>query len=142
MSIAAILEGKGSEVVTVAVDAPVREAVDLLAGRRIGVVVVLDGGEVAGILSERDIIYCLASEGSAVLDLPASRVMTAPAVTVGPQVSVLAALSDMSKRRIRHLPVVDGGRLAGLVSIGDLVAYRIRRIEEEAEAMRAYIQSA
>ena len=142
MTIAAILERKGSEVVTVSADAPVRDAVDLLAGRRIGVVVVLDGGEVAGILSERDIIYCLASEGSAVLDLPASRVMTAPAVTVGPQVSVLAALSDMSKRRIRHLPVVDGGRLAGLVSIGDLVAYRIRRIEEEAEAMRAYIQSA
>jgi CBS domain-containing protein len=142
MTIAAIVERKGAEVVTVEADAAVREAVDLLAGRRIGAVVVLDRGEVAGILSERDILYCLASDGGAVLDLPVSRVMSAPAVTAGPDVSVLAALSDMSKRRIRHLPVVEGGRLAGLVSIGDLVAYRIRRIEEEAEAMRTYIQSA
>ena len=67
-------------------------------------------------------------------------VMSAPAITVEPNVSVLAALSEMTKRRIRHLPVVEQGRLTGLVSIGDLVAYRIRRIEEEAEAMRAYIQ--
>jgi CBS domain-containing protein len=103
---------------------------------------VTEGGAVAGMLSERDIIYCLANEAETVLDRPVASVMTSPAVTVEPRVSVLAALSDMSKRRIRHLPVVEGGRLVGIVSIGDLVAYRIRRIEEEAEAMRAYIQSA
>ena len=68
--------------------------------------------------------------------------MSAPAITVTPDVQVLAALSQMSRKRIRHLPVVEGKRLVGIVSIGDLVAYRISRIEEEAEAMRAYIQSA
>jgi CBS domain-containing protein len=76
------------------------------------------------------------------LDWPVSRVMTAPAITIEPKVSALAALSQMTRRRIRHLPVVEGERLIGFVSIGDLVAYRISQIEQEAEAMRAYIQSA
>jgi CBS domain-containing protein len=140
MTIAAILERKGPEVFSIEASAPVREAVRLLATRRIGALAVTESGAVAGILSERDIIYCLANEAETVLDRPVASVMTSPAVTVEPRVSVLAALSDMSKRRIRHLPVVEGGQLVGIVSIGDLVAYRIRRIEEEAEAMRAYIQ--
>jgi CBS domain-containing protein len=143
MTIAAIIERKGGSVVTLRSDAPVRDAVALLAEHRIGAVIVVGQEDaVAGILSERDVVRCLASEGPGVLDLPVSSVMTAPAITIEPRVSVLAALSDMSKRRIRHLPVVEGGRLAGIVSIGDLVAYRIRKIEEEAEAMRVYIQSA
>jgi CBS domain-containing protein len=140
MTVAAILEKKGASVVAVAVSAPVRDAVALLAEHRIGAVVAMDGEQVAGILSERDLVYCMAKAGAVALDLPVAQVMTAPVVTVAPAVSVLAALSDMSKRRIRHLPVVEGGRLAGLVSIGDLVAWRIARIEEEAQAMRAYIQ--
>jgi CBS domain-containing protein len=143
MTIAAILERKGGNVVTVRTDSPVRETVRLLAEHGIGAVVVVGEGEaVAGILSERDVVRCLGKAGAQVLDLPVSSVMTAPAITIEPRVSVLAALSDMSKRRIRHLPVVESGRLAGIVSIGDLVAYRIRKIEEEAEAMRIYIQSA
>jgi CBS domain-containing protein len=142
MTIAAILEGKGGEVIAVDSGATVREAVQLLAERRIGAVVVTDGERPAGMLSERDIVYCLASRGAEVLDMPVTEVMTAPPVTVESRVSALAALSNMSKRRIRHLPVVEEGALVGLVSIGDLVAYRIRRIEEEADAMRAYIQGA
>jgi CBS domain-containing protein len=142
MTIAAILERKGHEVLSLAADATVREAVALLAGRRIGAVPVTDGGRVAGIFSERDVIYNLSNHGAAVLDWPVGQVMTAPAITIEPHVPALAALSQMTKRRIRHLPVVDGGGLVGIVSIGDLVAYRINRIEEEAEAMRAYIQSA
>jgi CBS domain-containing protein len=142
MTVAAILERKGPAVVTVDSEAPVKEAVRLLAEHRIGTVVVLGEDGVAGILSERDLVYCLAKEGAAALELPVSRVMTAPVITIEPSVSVLAALSSMSKRRIRHLPVVEGGKLAGLVSIGDLVAWRIAKIEEEAEAMRAYIQGA
>ena len=142
MTIAAILDRKGAEVFSVPAQATVREAAALLARERIGALPVLESGRVAGIVSERDIVYALAGAGEAVLDRAVATVMTTPAVTVEPGVSVLAALSDMSKRRIRHLPVVAGGRLAGIVSIGDLVAYRIRRIEEEAEAMRAYIQSA
>jgi CBS domain-containing protein len=142
MTIAAILDAKGRDVVTVDASAPVRDAVRLLAEHRIGAVVVMEGETVAGILSERDLVYCIAREGAAALDLPVARMMTAPVITVEPSVNALAALSNMSKRRIRHLPVVEGEKLAGLVSIGDLVAWRIRKIEDEAEAMRAYIQGA
>ena len=142
MTIAAILEGKGSDVVTVEAATTVREAVALLAGKRIGALPVMDAGRVAGVMSERDVIYCLGSDGAAVLDWPVSRIMSSPALTVEPGFSVLAALSQMTRRRFRHLPVVDEGRLVGVVSIGDLVAFRIARIEQEAEAMRNYIQSA
>jgi len=142
MTIAAIIERKGHRLVSVECDTPVREAVRLLAENRIGSLPVIRNGKVAGIMSERDIVYCLARDGESVLEWPVKKVMTAPAITVTGDVPVLAALSMMSQRRIRHLPVVEGERLVGLVSIGDLVAFRIARIEEEAEAMRAYIQSA
>ena len=141
MTIAAILQNKGSEVLTVAADASVRDAVALLAERRIGALPVVRDGEVAGIMSERDVIYCLRSDGAAVLDWPVERIMTAPAITVAPDKQVMSALSLMTQRRIRHLPVVDGGRIVGIVSIGDLVKYRMDKIEQEAAAMLSYIQS-
>ena len=142
MTIALILERKGKEVVSLPADATVRDAVAMLAERRIGAVPVTEDGRVAGIMSERDVIYCLKSDGAAILDWPVNRVMTSPAITAEPSMPALVALSQMTKRRIRHLPVVEDGKLTGIVSIGDLVAYRIRRIEDEAEAMRSYIQSA
>jgi CBS domain-containing protein len=142
MTIAAILGRKGDTVYSTECDTPVRDAVAMLAGRRIGALPVLKAGRVVGIMSERDVIYCLQSDGAAVLDWPVERVMSSPAVTVDPDFSVMAALSLMTQRRMRHLPVVRGERLIGLVSIGDLVKYRIDRIEAEAEAMREYIQSA
>jgi CBS domain-containing protein len=142
MTIQAILAGKGSGVSTVSRDQSVREAVALLGERRIGALPVVDGETVTGIMSERDVIYCLRDHGSEVLDWPVERVMTAPAVTVDDSTPVLSALAMMTERRIRHLPVVAGGRLCGIVSIGDLVKYRIEKIEQEAEAMRSYIQSA
>jgi CBS domain-containing protein len=143
MTIAAILDAnKEREIVSVGADTRVGDAVALLAEKRIGAMPVLDGDRVVGIVSERDVIYCLKSDGAAILDWPVSRIMTAPAITIERAVSALAALSQMTKRRIRHLPVVEDGKLVGIVSIGDLVAYRISRIEDEAEAMRAYIQSA
>lgn len=142
MTIAAILEKKGREVVSLSADATVREAVAMLAERRIGAVPVTDGDGVAGIFSERDVIYCLHRDGAPILDWPVRKLMTSPAITAEPTMPALVALSQMTKRRIRHLPIVEGGRLTGIVSIGDLVAYRINRIEEEAEAMRTYIQSA
>ena len=141
MTISLILQNKGSEVLTVACDTSVRDAVTLLAERKIGAVPVLRGGQVAGIMSERDIIYCLRSDGAAVLDWPVERIMTAPAITVTPDTEILGALSLMTRRRIRHLPVVDGGALIGLVSIGDLVKFRMDKIEAEAAAMLSYIQS-
>ncbi len=141
MTIAAILGGKGHEVVSIEGDRTVPDAVALLAGKRIGAVPVMSGGAVAGIFSERDVIYCLEREGAAALARKVGDVMTAPAITVSPDESVLAALALMTRRRIRHLPVVEGDTCIGLVSIGDLVKYRIERIESEADAMRAYIQA-
>lgn len=140
MTVATILRTKGSEVVSLSPEASISEAVTLLAGRRIGAVPVLGpDGAVLGMLSERDILYGLASQGTGLLDAKVGDVMTTPAVTVTSDTPLLSALALMTKRRIRHLPVVDGGKVAGLVSIGDLVKLRIDRIEAEAEAMRDYI---
>lgn len=141
MTIAAILGGKGPDVVSIAGDRTVAEAVALLASRRIGAVPVMDGEQVAGIFSERDVIYCLEREGAAALSRKVRDVMTTPALTVGPDESVLGALALMTRRRVRHLPVLERGKVIGFISIGDLVKYRIERIEADAEAMRAYIQA-
>ena len=143
MTIAAILSTKGSDVATIAADAPLGDAVAELGNRRIGALLVMDGAEVSGILSERDLIYCLTAHGAQVLDWPVSRAMTSPPIVIDPDTDVLSALALMTQRRIRHLPVVSsGGELKGIVSIGDLVKFRIERIEAEAEAMRTYIQTA
>jgi CBS domain-containing protein len=103
----------------------------------------MDGAEIKGILSERDVIYALKQHGAEVLDWPVSRAMSSPPIVIDPDTDVLSALALMTQRRIRHLPVVSsGGELKGIVSIGDLVKFRIERIEAEADAMRTYIQTA
>ena len=142
MNIAAILSGKGSEVATVPAGTSVRDAVALLADRKIGAVPVLEGSDISGIFSERDLVRCVCDHGSDVLDWPVDRVMSSPVETVDTQTPILAALATMTQRRMRHLPVVEGGQIRGIVSIGDLVKHRIERIEAEAEALRTYIQSA
>lgn len=142
MTIAAILSNKGSDVATISADAALSEAIGQLGERRIGALLVVDGGEVSGIISERDLIYCLREHGAQILDWAVSRAMSAPVTHVSPDTEVLAAMALMTQQRIRHLPVIEGGELKGIVSIGDLVKYRIDRVEREAEAMRAYIQSA
>jgi len=142
MTIAAILQNKGAEVLTVDVQMSVRDAVDLLAERRIGALPVVKDGSIAGIMSERDVIYCLRSDGAAVLEWPVERIMTSPAITVERDEQVLNALSLMTRRRIRHLPVVEAGRILGIVSIGDLVKYRMDKIEREAAELLNYIQNA
>ena len=141
MTIAAILQSKGSEVLTVTCDMPVRDVVALLADRKIGAVPVVRAGSVAGIMSERDVIYRLRSDGAKILDWTVEQIMTAPAITVEPATEIMSALSLMTRRRIRHLPVVEGETLIGLVSIGDLVKHRMDKIESEAAAMLTYIQS-
>lgn len=140
MTIQAILGDKGREVATVSADARLSEAVRILGEKRIGALPVVEGGRIVGIMSERDVIYCLKDHGAEVLDWPVSRVMTSPAITVDPSTQVLSALALITQKRVRHLPVVSGGELVGIVSIGDLVKYRIDRIEFEAQAMRDYIQ--
>ncbi|HET9460313.1 MAG TPA: CBS domain-containing protein [Sphingomicrobium sp.] len=142
MTIQAILSDKGRDVHTIGADEPVSRAVALLGEKRIGALPVVGEGRILGIMSERDVIYCLRSHGAGVLDWPVSEVMTSPAITAEPSTPVLAAMAMMTERRIRHLPVVSGGELVGIVSIGDLVKYRMDRIEQEAEALRSYIQSA
>jgi len=142
MTIAAILSSKGSDVATIGAGDPVRMVVEQLGERRIGALPVVEGTSVVGIISERDVIYCLRSHGAEVLDWPVSRVMTAPAITADPATPVMSALALMTQRRIRHLPVTQGDALIGIVSIGDLVKHRMEHIEAEANAMRSYIQSA
>ena len=142
MTIATILAAKGAEVVTLDANHKVADAIALLHERRIGAVPVMRDGDVAGIFSERDVIHCMATKGTAGLELTVGDVMTAPAIAVGRDEPALSALALMTQRRIRHLPVVEGGQLVGFVSIGDLVKYRIDRIEADAEAMRSYIQTA
>ena len=142
MTIARLIDGRSGEVWCCAPTHSVREAIMLLAGHRIGALPVVEDGAVVGIFSERDVVKQLAALGPAMLDSSVGSIMTAPAVSVEPAHGVMDALGLMTTRRFRHLPVVDGGRMVGFVSIGDLVKYRIERIEAEAEAMRSYIQTA
>ncbi|HAF41095.1 MAG TPA: CBS domain-containing protein [Sphingobium sp.] len=142
MTIAAILQGKGRDVIQVKPTDSVLSAVQLLADKRIGCVPVVENGDVLGIFSERDLLYRVASDGAAALDHTVGEVMTAPAITIDDQTPVLHGLSLMTKRRVRHLPVVIDGKLVGLISIGDLVKFRIDTIESEAASLRDYIQTA
>ncbi len=142
MTIASVLQGKGNAVETIAADASLYDAVRRLGEKRIGALPVIESGRIAGIISERDVIYALREHGPEVLEWRVSRIMSSPAITVSAETGVLEALALITQRRIRHLPVVDGGQIRGIVSIGDLVKHRMERIEAEADAMRAYIQSA
>jgi CBS domain-containing protein len=154
-----ILHRKGHEVETIPADAPVADAVVKLRERNIGALVVTapageaDGGEgpagppVAGILSERDIVRALADAppdepaGAGVLDQPVSALMSTDLATCGPQATVDELMRLMTERRIRHIPVLDGSELAGIVSIGDVVKSRIDELKTEAETLHDYISS-
>ncbi len=138
MSIGSILTGK-STVISVTPTATIRDVIALLHDHRIGAVLVIDDGAIAGIVSERDVVGGLHRMGAAVVDATAGSVMTSPVVTVAPDSSVAAAMATMTDRRIRHLPVVADGGLIGLVSIGDLVKRRIEDAEAEASSLKDYI---
>jgi len=141
MTIASVLADKGSEVETIVASASLGEVVARLGEKRIGALPVVSEAGVAGIVSERDLIYALRDHGAEVLDWPVERIMSSPALTVDKSMDVLSALALMTRRRIRHLPVVEDQKLIGIVSIGDLVKHRMEKIEAEAEAMLSYIQS-
>ena len=143
MTIVRIIEGRsGADVISCDATVPMREAVALLAEKRIGALPVMRGGSVVGIFSERDVIYKLAHEGEVCLNRPLSDVMTAPPITVEPTTLINDALALMTRRRIRHLPVIENGAMVAFISIGDLVKHHTDQIEHEAEALREYIQSA
>lgn len=143
MKIATLLAGRArSDIVSCSPDIPLREAVQLLARQRIGAMPVMEGDRVTGIVSERDLLYCIAAEGAGSLAKPVGEVMTAPPITVGLDTSCDEALALMTRRRVRHLPVVEGGTMIGFLSIGDLVKSRLDEVSHEAEAMREYIRMA
>ncbi|WP_439534576.1 CBS domain-containing protein [Polymorphobacter sp.] len=135
-----ILNGK-KPLISVIRTTTVREIVALLHQHRIGAVLVVEDEQIYGVVSERDICAGLHDHGSAILERPASAVMSAPVVTARPCDSVASAMAVMTDRRFRHLPVVEDGRIVGLVSIGDLVKQRIEAAEAEAAAMKDYIAS-
>ena len=143
MQVREILAAKGQRVVTIRPDATIATAVHRLALERVGALVVSeDGVTIAGIISERDIVRGLAEEGAAImgLDRKVADLMTTTVTTCGPEDKVKNLMAEMTRRRIRHLPVVDDGRLAGIVSIGDVVKSRLEEMELETLVLRdAYI---
>lgn len=141
MKIRQILQRKGHEVVTAAPDESVLDAVRRLMEHGIGAVVVTEGAELRGILSERDVLR-LTSEGADLSSLPVRDAMTAEVITVGPGESLDRVMGLMTDHRIRHLPIVDGERLAGIVSIGDVVNACRKEAEWENRHLRNYIHGA
>lgn len=139
-----VLHTKGHDVRTIAPTATVADAVAELRRHNVGALVVSEGDAgpaIAGIISERDIVRALATDGAAILDLPLSDLMTTDVATCGPRATVDELMRLMTDRRIRHVPVADGGALAGLVSIGDIVKSRIDELQVEADALHEYLAS-
>lgn len=134
-----LLADKPAEVFAVAPDAPVVEAIRLMAEKSVGAVLVLRGQMLAGILSERDYARKVVLQGRSSADTPVSAIMTAQVVTVAPDTTVPHCMQVMTERRIRHLPVVEGERVAGVISIGDLVKAVIADQQQELEQLQRYI---
>ena len=142
MSISHIVANRDHTIISCTAHDTVQVAAALLADKRIGALPVMEGESIVGIFSERDLLYCIARDGADVLPRTVGEVMTSPAITIDLGADALKALSLMTRRRIRHLPVMNGQKMVGFVSIGDLVKYRMERIEAEAEQMRDYITHA
>jgi CBS domain-containing protein len=140
MIVRQILKLKGSTVIAVPTAEPIANVASLLAETRIGAVLVRNGsGEPVGILSERDIVEGLAVQGASVLDATAGALMTPDPITCSPTDHIDELMQVVTNRRVRHLPVLEGGHLAGIISIGDLVKARIGELESEGEALQRYI---
>ena len=142
MTVAAILNGKGREVYTEPSSRTLSEICASLGGRRVGAVVLCDApGIIVGIVSERDVVQAIAMEGPDVLSQPVSDYMTKEVAVCHEHDTVNGVMARMTEGRFRHMPVVENGKLVGLVSIGDIVKHRIAQVEREAEDMRQYIQA-
>ena len=139
MNVKTILNAKGGRVISVAKDDLIGGAAKILADNRIGAVIVLDGETIAGILSERDIVRGVAEQGDLCLTQNVATLMTSDVVTATPDDTMDQIMAMMTERRIRHLPIMDDGKLAGVISIGDVVKQRIAEAEMEAAALREYI---
>jgi len=142
MTVRSILDTKGHQIVSVEPESKLSQAVKLLGERKIGAVLVMSGGRIEGILSERDIVRVLGERGASVLDEPVSEVMTRKVVSCRQNDTVSAIMETMTRGKFRHLPVVEGDRVVGLISIGDIVKWRVQEYEREQEALREYIKTA
>ena len=143
MIVKSILETKGGDVVTIDPTAKVAAAAKILAERRIGALVVTGPQRrVIGIVSERDVVQVIAHRGAAALDLPLTEIMTRKVATCTSTDTIVSIMEQMTAGKFRHVPVVEQGRLAGIISIGDVVKHRLEEMEREQEALRDYIQTA
>lgn len=143
MTVRSILERKGRDVVTLEPDATLARAAQLLGARRIGAVVITNAaGRIVGILSERDIVRVIGEVGAEALSMTVDRVMTAKVKTCHDDHTINQMMELMTRGRFRHLPVEKDGKLAGIISIGDVVKGRIEEVEREAEQIREYIATA
>jgi CBS domain-containing protein len=143
MTVSIILAGKGRDIVTIEPSASLAEAIKVLAEKRIGAALILGADRrIAGIISERDIVRALAERGATVLGEPVSQTMTRKVETCNPNETVATIMERMTAGKFRHMPVVDQGRLVGIVSIGDIVKHRVQEMERESVAMRDYIMTA
>ncbi|MBP7648887.1 MAG: CBS domain-containing protein [Phenylobacterium sp.] len=139
MLVSQILKAKGDLVFTATPSETVSAICALLHSRRVGAMIIMDGDRVAGIVSERDVVRVMAEQGASALNQPVSSCMTRDVVFAEPGETVNSLLSRMTDRRLRHLPVCEGDRLIGIVSIGDLVKHKISEVEAEADGLKAYI---
>lgn len=142
MTVQAILDSKGHDIIHVTPDVTLAEAVKLLAERRIGAVLVMSGHVLDGILSERDIVRVIAERGADALAEPVGSVMTRKVIHCKPADTVGAIMEKMTSGKFRHLPVMHEDRIVGLISIGDVVKTRVAEFEHEQEALREYIATA
>ncbi len=143
MTVARILDDKGRDVITTQPHRTLKEVVDLLADRGVGAVVVSDASlSVLGILSERDVVRVIAKQGASALQDPVSRYMTLKVITVKSDDTIEHVMQTMTAGRFRHVPVVDGGRLIGIISIGDVVKRHVNALDSERQALREYIATA
>ena len=142
MTVRSILDSKGHQVLSVEPDAKLAAAVKILGERKIGAVLVMSEGRIEGILSERDIVRALSERGAGVLDESVNEVMTRKVVSCRESDTVAGIMEMMTLGKFRHLPVVEEGRVVGLISIGDIVKRRVQEYETEQEALRDYIKTA
>jgi CBS domain-containing protein len=142
MTVRSVLDTKGHQVITVSPDAKLSAAVKILSERRIGAVLVMTNQRIDGILSERDVVRVLGERGAGVLDEPVRSAMTTKVITCGESDTVAAIMEVMTTGKFRHLPVVENGRLVGLISIGDVVKWRVAEYERDQEALQDYIKTA
>ncbi|HZL30378.1 MAG TPA: CBS domain-containing protein [Pseudolabrys sp.] len=143
MNVKTILAAKGGDIFSIEPTADLSAAANLLSMHRIGAVVICGaGGRLAGILSERDIVRAMSEQGAQALSLPVGQVMTRNVATCGEDDSVAEIMERMTTGKFRHLPVIKGNKLLGIISIGDVVKQRVEEIERDADAMRVYIQTA